>query len=208
MANLDTKLINLLSAIRSEFPDFKAKYKDESRLMRILSHILFFNKGFMTNFITTLGNTIYFPTKGWIKEDQFRAIVVISHEWMHMKDDHKWGILYKFGYLSPQIFAILAILAPISPIFSGFLAFLCPIPSPIRAYFELRAYAIGNAVGWWIYKIEPDWDRISQNFTNSSYFWMFPFKKLVINRLKSDFERAKKNDLTKFEREIFNVLVG
>ena len=63
MNEYEIKLANIMSAIEYEFPDFKIVSKQDSKLMRILGKILFFNKDFMTRYITVIGNTVYVPSK-------------------------------------------------------------------------------------------------------------------------------------------------
>ena len=38
------KLVNLLSAMEADFPDFKIVNKQDSKLMKFLAKVLFFNK--------------------------------------------------------------------------------------------------------------------------------------------------------------------
>ena len=110
MSEHEQHLANILSAIEYEFPDFKIVDKRESKLMRLLSKLLFFNKNFMSRYITVIGNTVYVPTKDWVKEDAYRALSVFCHEWVHMKDNRRLGPFFKLLYLSPQIFSFLAVL--------------------------------------------------------------------------------------------------
>ena len=41
--------------------------KSESKLMKAVAAILFFNKGFLTDYITTIGTTIYWPKASEIR---------------------------------------------------------------------------------------------------------------------------------------------
>jgi hypothetical protein len=52
MNEYEAKLANVMSAIEYEFPDFKIVSKKDSKLMRILGKVLFFNKDFMTRILS------------------------------------------------------------------------------------------------------------------------------------------------------------
>ena len=46
----------------------------------------FFNKTFMTNFITTIGDTIYVPRKGFNEWPDSAMSGIIAHEFVHIQD--------------------------------------------------------------------------------------------------------------------------
>ena len=50
----------ILDKAHEFFPGLKLRYKDESTLMKIMGKLMFFNPSFMTQFTTTIGETIYF----------------------------------------------------------------------------------------------------------------------------------------------------
>ena len=174
---------------------FDIKYKDESNFMKLLGTILFFNKGFMTHYITTIGNTVYFPNRDFIKNYDDGAIRVLAHEIVHVSQKEKYGmILYSLMYLFPQCLALFALLAFLAFIWLPFLwcllflVFLAPIPAPWRKKFELGGYTMS------LYMLDlrlrelnyPD-DRIleelsvyamkinAQNFKGPGYWFMWPF---------------------------------
>lgn len=207
MIDVEQKLSNLLTAMKGDFPNFKIISKEESTFMRLLSKVLFFNKGFMTRFITVIGQTIYVPSNDWITFNPGGALIVLAHEWMHMKDNRRWGILYSLAYLSPQIFASFALLGLWNPWFFLFVLCLLPIPSPFRAWIEMRGYTMSMAARWWLFKEEPNFEKYSKYFTTSFYFWMFPFKGFIIGRLRSNFERIESHDLNPHELDAYRVIV-
>jgi hypothetical protein len=205
--------------------------------MRILGKVLFFNKDFMTRYITVIGNTVYVPSKQWVKDKPYAALEVFCHEWVHMKDNRDLGPLFKFLYLTPQIFALLSLFS----LWSGnlwwllCLLYLLPMPSLARSELEMRGYAVSMAVRWWVleeepdyeriskyftssayywmYPVksgvkEPDYERISKYFTSSAYYWMYPVKSGVIQDLEENFERIKRMDLRPHERQILDILIG
>ena len=89
----------LIARAQSYFPTLKIIEKTSSPLMRFLGGAMFFNKGFMTEFTTTIGDTVYIPSKDWLD----RNLPVLIHEVVHMYDEKRIGMFYKMGYLFPQL---------------------------------------------------------------------------------------------------------
>ena len=209
ITEFELKLANIMSAIEYEFPDFKIVEKQDSKLMRILGKVLFFNKDFMTRYITVIGNTVYVPSKQWVKDKPYAALEVFCHEWVHMKDNRDLGPMFKILYLTPQIFAGCALFS----LWSGnllwllCLIFLLPMPSAARAELEMRGYTVSMAVRWWVLEQEPDYEKISKYFTSSAYYWMYPMKEAVIEDLKENFERIKRMQLRPHEQQILEILI-
>ena len=205
----DMKLADIMSAIKYEFPDFKIIEKKDSRLMRILAKVLFFNKNFMTRYITVIGSTVYVPSKQRMKENPYAALELLCHEWVHMKDNKAMGPLFKLLYLTPQIFSLVALasLWTGNLWWLGFLAFLLPFPSLGRSELEMRAYSVSMAVAWWVLEQEPDYEKISKYFTSSAYYWMYPIKEAAIEDLEENFERIKRMELRPHEQQILEILV-
>lgn len=165
------------------------KFKNESLLMKIIGVILFFNPSFKNNFITTIGNTVYFPSKEYLEKKNYEVLPIIFHEYVHVIDNNKYK-LFKLLYLFPQI------LAPLALIFSFiswyialmiFIILILPWPAPWRKKFELRGYKMSLFAQSEIYK-EINLDNIislaklkmsakhyNQNFAGSSYYFMWPF---------------------------------
>ena len=199
---------NLEYHIRKEFPDFELIDKRDSLLMKVLSKVLFFNKTFMTSYITVIGNKVYVPRLPWKRTNPYGATVVLAHEWVHMKDNKRLGFWFKFLYLSPQIFSILALLGFWKPIFFAALVFLLPYPALWRAKFELRGYTISMAVRWWLLQKEPDYDFFAKQFTGPSYYFMYPFESYVKERLEEEFLRIKADQLEPHEAHIKSSLLG
>ena len=177
--------------------------------MRILAKVLFFNKNFMTRYITVIGSTVYVPSKQRMKENPYAALEVLCHEWVHMKDNKAMGPLFKLLYLTPQIFSLVALasLWTGNLWWLGFLAFLLPFPSFGRSELEMRAYSVSMAVRWWVLEQEPDYEKISKYFTSSAYYWMYPIKEAAIEDLEENFERIKRMELRPHEQQILEILV-
>jgi len=199
----------------------KVAYKDESKFMKLLGTLLFFNKGFMDIFITTIGNTVYYPNRKWIMDHEIDAILVLAHEYEHIKDNQRLGkILYPLMYLFPQclgLLSLLAVLAFITPYAWFFLLFLlcfAPIPSPGRKYIELRGYKMSLYI-YNLYlkhhgflsderkeRLMNMCDSFDMYFTGGSYYFMWPFG--VKDELKS-FTRNLVNERIKESETYVNV---
>ena len=82
--------------IKEEFPTFEYIDKRNSFLMKCLSKLLFFNKEFMTRYITVIGAKVYVPQMPWKPNAPYTACEVMAHEWVHMKDGKAFGPLFKF----------------------------------------------------------------------------------------------------------------
>ena len=87
-------------------PKAKLALKSNSSKMKAIGWIfktLKFNPLFMSNYFTTLGQTIYLPESVFTMSD-LRLLQVVIHEGFHMADEHRLTkLLYVFLYMSPQI---------------------------------------------------------------------------------------------------------
>jgi len=180
---------NVLVKAKEIFPDLTIKFKDQSTLMKIISKILFFNKYFMTSFTTTLGSTIYFPSKKFIELRPISTLVVLIHEMVHVYDAKKWTkVLFSLLYMFPLSLALvfLPLLFVSWQIFLPLLILsLLPIPAYFRMIFEKRAYLVSL---YCIYhlsfkkgfntNLDNGATSYLRNFKDSSYYFMWPFKNL------------------------------
>ena len=162
-----TAYSDLLDDMHSEFDSFKIVWKKDSWLMKFISgflRVITFNqqKTFLTQYITTIGYTVYVPDS-WSEGEDVGRIVTLRHERVHMRQRRSLTMpLYTFLYL------------------------LCPLPLGLayfRAKFEMEAYeetlkalvellASGEAI-----IKHPDYRaRLIENFTGAGYFWMWPFR--------------------------------
>lgn len=136
----------------------RVKSKSESRLMRFLGTLLFFNPSFMRDYTTTIGSTVYFPD-GFVDRDPGAAWGVLAHEGKHIEQSKRIGpIRFSLGYLFPAPLALLAFGAFWSPWFLLALIFLAPLPAPWRVKWEREAYlvtAVCDAARGW--NITEDW---------------------------------------------------
>lgn len=196
--------------------NFDIKYKNQSLFMKFLGTLLFFNKGFMTTFITTIGSTIYFPDEEFILKDEFGSCQILAHELVHVKQANKYSkILFSFLYLFPQCLVFLALLAPISLWFLLFLVCILPIPAPFRTAFEIGGYTMSLFVsylcGKYVRKIsdadlhsylEASAEYIDKTyFKGPAYWFMWPFGTNLSNKI-TDIE----NDVISGTDEIYNCV--
>ena len=203
---LTLKRVSLEGHIKKEFPTFEYIDKRNSFLMKCLSKLLFFNKHFMSRFITVIGAKVYVPQMPWKPNAPYTACEVMAHEWVHMKDNKTFGPLFKFLYLFPQILAPLALFAFWKPWMIFFLVCAAPIPAPFRAWFEFRAYVVSIAVRWWLLKQEPNLHWVTKQFTESNYYYMLPAEKFLKKKFVKELERIKRGDLKEYEKDIKTAL--
>ena len=179
----------VLAKAREFFPDLEVKYKDESLLMKFISHILFFNKSFMTNFTTTIGSTIYFPSRKFVDLRPLSSTATLLHELVHVSDGKKLNkVLFSFLYLFPL--SLIVVFLPLMllswKIFLPLLILSClPVPAYFRMLFEKRAYLVSLYVLQQLSlkkAFETNLDKACEsyleNFKDSSYYFMWPFKNL------------------------------
>ena len=185
---LDTSSYDRIVSFASQQYGVEIKFKDESRFMKALGYLLFFNPKFMTRFVTVIGKTVYFPSRQRVEQDPDSAARVLCHELVHLTDARRVGALsFSLSYLFPQCLALLAL----SAIFVGpwallFLAFLAPLPAPLRTFWELRGYAMTDAVA---YRMDGKFtfkDWMAGQFTSGSYFFMWPFLSDIKDRIEEN----------------------
>lgn len=180
---------NFVECLKKHNPKLKIKYKDESFFMRLLGTLMFFNKSFMTSFITTIGNTVYFPSRESVENNLNSRIITLAHEYRHICDNKKLGFIYNIIYLAPQVLALLGILFAFIfwPIAVGCVLFLLPLPAYGRMRIEFRGYLMSlYATNLMLleFGLPEDMRRLrlgqaveqyNKNFTGSAYYFMWPF---------------------------------
>lgn len=136
------------------------KYWKEFPKLRILSFDdhWFFKRWFKnTNFAAiTLWNTVYMR-KDYL--ESIRGIQIMKHEIVHMRDAHKWHVLYLLSY------------------------WFLPVGPSFKALWEWRAYQIDLANIWHEYKNLPggeqtinSWKQwVANQFIYQNYAWMLPW---------------------------------
>lgn len=190
-------------AMHNDIAGFEVKFKEDGWLYRAGSK--FPKRGFIQwllkqwmRFNTTLYPYVYVNSRRrWVEDPQGIARM-LQHEWVHLKDAEtlfgvspiqlKWlnVALFYILYVTPQCLALLAVSAPIAVLAGApslhwllllLLLFAAPIPSPLRTLTELRGYRRSIELGG---NVE---GRV-ENFVDSSYYWMWPFRKWVEKHLR------------------------
>lgn len=171
-----------VSKAQTYFPGLNIQYKDESLLMKFLAKILFFNPKFM-EFTTTLGSTIYLPSKVRLGQFPIGATVTLLHELSHIYNSKKkTGFIFSLLYLCPQLLFVIGL--PIFFLFGLMKALLCllfllPIPSYTRMIEERQAYTISlyalnklNNMGFHT-DLDVKRDEYIAEFSGPSYYFMW-----------------------------------
>ena len=217
-ANCD-RFNRFVSILQQKQPGLNIKFKDESWFMKLLGKLAFFNKNFMTTFTTVIGKNIYLPTRdGLENSEDLGPLVIVAHEYRHMCDFGSWfkSFFVRVAYFSPQILSPLMFLFLLLPVVWAvsvplslilFLAWLTPIPSPGRKYFEFKGYTTSLFALNEIYK-ENKWSEterrylledqvafMNEQFTSSAYYYMWPWG--VKKGLQSVIEKVISESLEK-----------
>jgi len=211
--NSDRELFDRVTKFASSRYDAQIKFKNESGMMKLLGKALFFNPKFMTQFVTVIGRTVYFPSREKMEKDPGSTAQVLCHELVHMSDEKAAGsLLFRLSYLFPQWLALLSISSFfVGPAGLAFLIFLFPFPSFFRTFWELRGYAMTDAVR---YELTGRFTRktwMSKQFTTGSYFFMWPFSKMIMKKIDENRELIKGGKLHKkipIAFDILNVVKG
>lgn len=204
---------DVVARAKIQFPSVQIKYKNESTFMKILGKILFFNPQFMDQYITTLGNTIYFPNRDYANSDPVDAATVLLHELVHVYDSQKRS-LFPFLYMLPQLLSL--IFFPLFFIF-GFkialfsLLFLLPLPAYFRMFAERKAYTIElyayNKLNSQGYEINFDGlpTLIVSQFKTSSYYFMWPFNS-IDSYFSNVLTQIKNGNQPYYEAELYSII--
>lgn len=206
---------NIKNKLFIHFPKLQIKFKNQSLSMKLINKLLFFNKSFMTNFTTTIGNTVYFPSEQFVKTRQISSFIILIHELVHISDSYKYSFpIFAFLYLFPQSIILLSLLLFL---FNWKIALcliiLCslPIPAYFRMNFEKRAYLVSlyvmnklNKKYRYNISLSRQKDLFLDNFKDSSYYFMWPFKSL--NRYFDVGLDKINNNQRPFEDDIFDKI--
>ena len=210
MINTHTRTLNLLTELQKTIPDFNVKYKNQSLFIKIIGFILFFNKQFMTDYITTIGSTVYFPTIDFFEKDPVLSQEILTHEFVHALD-RKHNSFFQFLYLFPQILAPIFIilffflpsLVNLSSLVIAIICLLPIIPAYWRSNYELRGYQmslfsdselmkeLGVSTDQYNLTLSNNVKFINEQFISSDYYWMNRSGVqnqllLTVNKIKND----------------------
>lgn len=155
-----------IDALARELPGFAVRYKDESRLQRLIGRLVRpFNRDYLTRYTTVMFGRVWFPSRRWAAccrpADLYR---ILRHEAVHLRDARRYPLLFPLSYL---------LLPPIGP---GF-----------RALWEWRGYAESMRVDVELGRPIDDAtiEHIARRFTGPDYLFMLPFPRLVRRRLRA-----------------------
>lgn len=207
---------DLLATAQQYFPSLQIKYKNKSLLMKFLGILLFFNKGFMTNYTTTIGSTIYLPNSNFVKLRPVSGAVVFMHELTHLYDQKRIGyFFFMFSYLWPQILVLPAFfLFLISwKIALPVILLLCaPLPAYFRMKYEKRAYlsslyAIQKLGVKLDFKphLETQSKYFIQYFSDNNYYYMWPFGNSVSKHFVQAIKQIQRGERP-FQDPVFDML--
>lgn len=120
-------------ALLASNPRFKIRFKDDSWFQKVLGVLVRpFNPRFLRDFTTTLGSTVYFPSREFYQANPEASFVTLSHESVHIWDSQQ-DSLFRLKYLFPQVLAIVPLALYV--LLAGFHAWILAIP--------LGAYVLG-----------------------------------------------------------------
>lgn len=156
----DSEYSRVLAETLKEFPKFRVVSKADSKFMRFLAKLLFFNKAFMTSFHTTIGNKLY-VARSWRDLSDYGKAALLRHERVHLRQQKRYTMaLYSMMYL-----------------------LLLPTVLTFRAMLEREAYeeSMRAKMEYWGPDsfTEPAREAMVKHFISGEYFWMWPFKKRV-----------------------------
>jgi hypothetical protein len=137
------------------------------RFLDVLLRVITFGtaRGFMTNFITTIGYTVY-VNKGWDDSSEVGKIIVLRHERVHMRQRRKYGSF---------LFSLMYLLLPVPCVFAYF-----RMKFEMEAYAEtLRAIVELNEGAIPTLKTYGHKQYVVSFFTGPAYFWTWPFRRRV-----------------------------
>lgn len=209
------------SILKGNLPQFEIAYKDSSSLMKIIATILFFNKTFMTDFITTIGYTVYFPSKEQIEKNEFSSIATLAHEYVHAIDAKRINpIIFSILYLIPIPLFLITLACGLLwwPLYLISLIFLLPLPAPFRMWAEVRGYTMTLFIINEIYKerrislknrkehLYEMCKNIDKNFTGPAYYFMWPFGREAI--LKENANKIISGDIFREDAMYAQVMVA
>jgi hypothetical protein len=151
-------------------PGFGVRYKDESRLQRLIGVVLKpICPTYCTQYTTVMFGKVYFPSRAWRERVGPKGIyATLRHEAVHLRDARRWPLIFQLSYL------------------------LClPTVLTARAWWEWRGYRETLRVELELTGEIPDalLDFVQARFTGADYGFMCPFPRFVRRALER--ERAR-----------------
>jgi len=133
-------LKDFTTLLQKQIPELKVSYKDKSAIHKVLGFLLRpVNPGYMTDFVTTLGTNVAFPSEKDYKARTQASFNVLAHEFVHACDYKKSPVWFSLMYLFPQILCLLPLI--VFGAFLGWRAVLLALP--------LAVYLLSCAIAKW-----------------------------------------------------------
>lgn len=133
--------------VAKHIPGFSVKFKEASTFMKVLAFLVFpFNPEFQERYTTTIGKTVYFPSKEKYEADPEKSFTTLFHESVHLWDEKEHPFTFKLSYLFPQVLAILPLL--VFAVLAGLHAWI--LLALFAGYAAAAAVAKKSMVGFWV----------------------------------------------------------
>ena len=150
---MEPRVVALVQAIHRRYPKFQIKYKDESRVWRMMPKNL-------RNAATTTGKTVWYSSRKKAKRNQKAFFRTLAHESRHMSQYHSTRWRFFTRYFFPQCTCGLFLVAALVLLLLGHglwaavvggagLLHLLPWPAPFRLRFEIDGYTMSMACQYW-----------------------------------------------------------
>lgn len=92
-------LPELIAAMEQEIPGFRIRFKERSRLQRLLGRLLQpLNPDYLRGYITVLGRTVWWPSQAALRADPQRSAATLLHERVHLWDWRDHPIWFPLSY--------------------------------------------------------------------------------------------------------------
>lgn len=197
MSDIDAaKVEKLKAAMKNDFPDLQFVYKEEGYpdvfILKVIEWFVFlvglispsFEERFNTKISNGVFNYVLLPDRSEYGDfREFHVYKILRHEYVHMKDMKRRPVWFILTYL-------------ISPLPAGLVLG--------RAHWEMRGYTQNLLVSYEetgeITDEEIEW--VTDQFCNSTYFWMLPFRRLIRRRFESIRDGIEKGEISGFYPEV------
>lgn len=105
---MDTETLQQFeTALRPQAPNLKIAFKDQSRIQKFLGVLLYpFNPLYLTEYVTTFGSTLFFPSPTLYAKAPDANFTTIAHEFVHIYDSQR-DPLFRLKYLFPQVLVVI-----------------------------------------------------------------------------------------------------
>lgn len=189
----EARLKVLENRISQHIQGFRLGWKDKAKSQRTIGALLFCNRRYMTDYVSTFYPVVYWPTEKGYRENPWGSFKILAHEYVHLSDAKRHGGWFSFSYIMPHWLVLLSLFSFLSIWMSNWwlmslvaTVFALPWPALWRMRWELRGYTMTLAVNAWKHGgVTPETlDWIVKEFTSGSYYFMWPFKNGMRKRLE------------------------